>query len=545
MRSKINNLIVFITLLILGGLTYLPALHASFLLYDDPEYITENAFLANFSFTGIVNLFTQKVYDLYIPLTWLSYWIEINVFKFSAVGMHLSNVLLHILNAFLVFKLFVKLFHKTTPALLIAVLFLVHPQHIESVAWLAERKDVLYTLFYLLGLIFYISFKTTKNNNYYFLAFLLFICSCLAKPMAVSCCVVLILINYFIYNEKTIKEHLNKIPFVVISILFSIIAIKFMNINSSQSEMNNYSLLSKIILPFYELRFYIIKLILPINLCAIYQMPDTAMGLEVYFYAALFISLAIFTFLKGNNLLKLALLLYVIILLPVLQIIPNTNTLVADRYTYVSSIIPFAVICFWADKNAFFQKNLKIIAGIIILILSTTSYNRCKIWNNDESLFTDVISKNEKSYTAYANLGMYYLKQNNSTKALVNLQQAAALKPTSSLILTNYGWALALNQQTNLSLNILLKSLEIDPLYFKTWNNLGVVLGIKGKYQSALKSLLFAQKLNPNNAELYYNLAITYTNLSKNNLAISSYQQAAKMGLTQAQQFLSANNLGW
>jgi Tfp pilus assembly protein PilF len=546
MKFRLNNLTVFFGILIVAFIIYFPCLQAGFLLYDDPEYVTENYFLQDFSFMGIVNLFTQKVYDLYIPLTWLSYWIEQNIFKFSATGMHITNVVLHGINSFLVFRLIVTLFKKNRPAILIAILFLIHPQHIESVAWIAERKDVLYTFFYLLALLSYFKFKSSGNKLYYFICFILFIFSCLSKPMAVSLVIVINLIDYFIYNEKQFKQHLNKMPFFLVATLFSIITIKLINIDvSMQNDANNYSILSRIIFPFYELGFYIFKAILPINLTAIYQTPDSTIGLEVYLYAAFFIAVVFLTLLKGNKYVKLVLLLYLFILLPVLQFIPNTNTLVADRYAYVSSIIPFALICFYADQHPFFQKNIQVIFAAIILVLSISTYNRSKIWKNDASLFTDVISKNKKSYTAYANLGMYCLKEGNNNEALINLRQATTLKPTNSIILTNYGWALAVNSQIDSSSKVLLYSSDIDPLYFKTWNNLGVVLGIKKKYQLSLKCLQFAQKLNPTNAQLYYNMGITCVNLGNNNQAISCYQKAAKMGLPQAQQFLSANNLNW
>jgi Tfp pilus assembly protein PilF len=543
MKLSFNNLTVFISLLVVSVVIYFPSIYAGFLLYDDPEYITENYLLRDFSGKGFITLFTQKAYDLYIPLTWLSYWIEQSMFGFSSKGMHLTNIVLHTLNAFLLFKILLKLFNKAVPAFLTALLFLVHPLHVESVAWLSERKDVLYAFFYLLAFIFYIDFKSTQNKRKYYLSFLFFILSCLSKPMAVSFSVVLIATDYFIYNERTIKQHLNKIPFLAVSVLFSLIAVKLMDTDSLQSEIGQYSLFEKMALPFYEMGFYTGKLILPLNLCAIYAMPDS--NTEIYLYALFFIILSGIAFLRGNKYVRFSLSVYVVVLLPVLQLIPNANALVVDRYMYLSSIMLFAIICFGAEKSVFFQKNTKIIFAGMVLLLGVLSYNRCKIWVNDITLFTDVISKNKKSYTAYANLGMYYLKQNNSDKALVNLKQAVDLKPDNAVILTNYAWALAITNQTDQALKILLKSADITPLYFKTWNNLGVVLGIKRQYKLSLKSLLLARKLNSHNAELYYNLAITYSNLAQPDIAVDCYRQAAKMGLTQAQQFLSAHNLGW
>jgi tetratricopeptide (TPR) repeat protein len=548
MKLRLNNLTVFIGLTIIAFIVYGPCLHASFLLYDDPEYITENYFLKDFSLRGIINLFTKQVYDLYIPLTWLSYWIELHVFKFAAQGMHFINILLHIVNAWLVFKLFIRPCNKPLPAVLIAALFLVHPQHVESVAWIAERKDMLYTLFFLQALIFYVDFKSNPSKKLYFLSMLFFILSCLSKPMAVSFPLLIVIIDYFLYNEKKISFHVNKIPFIMISVIFSFIAILFINVSALQNQTGNYSLVNKMVLTFYELGFYVFKLILPLNLSVIYEAPSQTnpiLPIQTYLLALLFIAIVLYVLLKGNKYLKAALFCYVVILLPVLQLIPNASTLFADRYSYMSSIIPFALLCFLAEENAFLKKSANVILVPLVFILGLLTYNRCTLWKNDELLFTDVLTKNKNSYGAYANRGMYYLKKGNIPSAIYDLKQASDLKPTSPIVLTNYAWALAVSSQTDSALAVLLRSVQIEPAYFKTWNNLGIVLGMKGKYRLSLRCLLFAQKLNALNAELYYNMAITYANLRESSLSISCYQKAAKMGLIQAQQFLSANNMHW
>ena len=548
MKLRINNLTVFIGLAVIAFVVYMPSLHATFLLYDDPEYVTENYFLKDYSVNGIIHLFTKQVYDLYIPLTWFSYWIELNIFKFSASGMHFTDILLHALNAWLIFKVFTKLFNKKFPVVLIAALFLVHPQHAESVAWIAERKDVLYTFFFLQALLFYIDFKSNPTKKLYILSILFFILSCLSKPMAVSFPLLIMILDYFLYNERNIWLHINKIPFIVISTIFSFVAIKFINVHTLQSEIVNYSLFNKVILLFYELGFYVFKLVLPIHLNAIYELPlqiSVSLPITSYLLAFLFILIIFYVLLKGNKYLKMALLGYIVILLPVLQLIPNANTLVADRYAYMSSIIPLALLCFFAQENAFLKKNAAIIFAVLIFVLGVCTYNRCEVWKNDEVLFTDVLKKNKNSYTAYANRGMYYLKNGLLNLAVEDLKQASNLKPNNPIILTNYAWALAVGSQTDSSLAILLRSVEIEPAYFKTWNNLGIVLGMKGKYKLSLQCLLFAQKLNKTNPELYYNMAITYANLQNSKFSIDCYRKAAKLGLIQAQQFLSANNLRW
>ncbi|MBS1645877.1 MAG: tetratricopeptide repeat protein [Bacteroidetes bacterium] len=545
MKKQPYTALILPLFLVLTALLYQACLKAPFLGYDDPQYIVENTFLRRFSLEGFFNLFTQKVYDLYIPLTWLSYWIEINILKFSYTGMHATNLLLHAINAFLIFRCCEMLSFKKTSAFFVALLFLVHPQHVESVAWLSERKDVLYTFFYIGALMQYLKYTRTRIKRYYVVSFILFVLACLAKPMAVSFPFFLIAIEYFLHQKKAIQSHINKLPFIAIALLFSLIALYFMPLMPSENISAQYGLWDMCVLPFYQMGFYIVKALLPIPLCAVYAVPDFSKNVFSYGYALLFLALTLYVWIQKNKVLQAAWLCFVVILLPVLQFVPNANAVVADRYAYVSSSVVFILLVLAIEKNISSQKSKTVLSALAFLFFSLLCYQRCKIWTNDQTLFSDVLSKNPYSHTAYTNLGMYYLKNNQAQPALNNLQQAASLNPKSALILTNYAWALAINGQTEAALPILFQSLDEAPLYFKTWNNLGVVLGIKGFLHAGLKSLLFAQKLSPESADLYYNIAITYGRLGQIQVALSYYQKAAQKGLPQAQQFLSSKNISW
>lgn len=526
---KINSKIALILLTVAGILAYWPVFNAGYLLYDDTAYITENPYLPDFSFSGFIHLFTEKVYDLYIPFVWLSYWVEKNVLHFSAHGMHATNLLFHIANACLVYVLFNKLFKKQNISFLVASVFLLHPQHVESVAWLAERKDVLYAFFFLLALIRYVDFKTTASKKAYLLSVLFFVFSCLAKPMAVSLPLVLVFTDHFIYHEENVKTHLNKIPFSVVSLAVSIVAVLFMDTSSGQAEIPHYTVFQKIMLPVYELGFYAVKIFLPFNLSLIYPVPSTA---EIIVYSLLFISLCTLVFWKGNKLLKYSIFVFIIIMGPALQLIPNANAPVADRYSYIGTLIPTAALFFWLDKKKFFSANFKVITILLSCILLIATYSRSSVFKNDEVLFTDVVKKNRASHTAFANRGLYYLNHNQLQPALKDLSEAARLKPKSSVILTNYAWGLAIAGEQEKALSILLRSADSYPFYFKTWNNMGVVLGMQSKYRLSLSALLLAYRLAPKNAEVCYNLSLTYGNLGMQNLAAYYYSLSEKNGLS-------------
>ncbi|MGB4849237.1 MAG: hypothetical protein WBP41_15035, partial [Saprospiraceae bacterium] len=257
-------------IVLLSASIYLPVLHNHFLAWDDNYYIRDNAFIYSFN---LKDIFSNNVMGNYHPLTVLMLAIEYHLFELSETGYHAVNLVFHLLNVILVFYAVLLLCNKSGIALLTSLLFGIHPIHVESVAWAAELKDLLYTLFFLASMIMYLKFLPNLQKKYYLAALLLFLCSLLSKGMAASLPVVLLLIDFFKGRKLTMNVLLEKIPFFLLAILFGIIAVSAQRAPDIVQDVTFFTFPQRIAFACYGFCTYIAKLILPINLSAYYPYP--------------------------------------------------------------------------------------------------------------------------------------------------------------------------------------------------------------------------------------------------------------------------------
>ena len=216
------NIIYLLVILLISFLAYLPVLHNGFVNWDDDQYIQENWIIHTFN---IKEIFTGYFMGNYHPLTMLVLAIEYKLFGIAPTGYHLINLLIHLLNIILVYKLIVLLSDKKYVALIACLLFGIHPIHVESVAWVSELKDLLYAFFFLLSIIYYLKFIKSGDKIFYFYSLLLFLPALLSKAMAASLPLAMLLIDYFMGRKINLKNFLEKIPFFIIALIFGVLAI--------------------------------------------------------------------------------------------------------------------------------------------------------------------------------------------------------------------------------------------------------------------------------------------------------------------------------
>lgn len=531
-----------------------PVKKNSFVNYDDPHYVYENPFIKELSAKNIKLIFTSRTSDLYVPLVLLSYSIEHHFFKLEPKAYHLTNLVLHLINCLLVLWLIGLLSKNLLITITVSALFAIHPLHVESVAWITERKDVLYALFYLLALLCYHFYNEQNSKKYYLLTLLFFILSCFSKAMAVTLPAVLILYDYFYLQKRSRKIVINKLPFFIISLTFVIIAFKTMELEGRGATDPHYNLFDKIVTACYGLFFYMQKAIAPINLSVIYPYPEkTGMVLPlIYLISPIIVALIfwlVFFYKKSNAIIKACFLFFIISISPVLQVIPNTFTIAADRYFYLPSLGLFGIAAYLLN-NAVEQKKLNppvawIFVSAVTIIFSIGTYNRCKIWENSITLFTDVIKKYQTSDVAYGNLGLAYNNKGDFTSAIPLLQKATALNPQNSEMLNNYGWALSMCKQYDQAIEQFNRSIAVYPKQAKTYNNLANTYGTIGKFDLAIENFTKALQLEPDNVTTLYNLGYTYLNAGNKTMALQCYQHSAQLGFKPAQEFLQKNGLSW
>ncbi len=398
---------------------YYNALSYGFLItWDDAAYITTNSAIRDLHRANIQSFFTEYFVWNYQPITILTYALEYKAAGNSPFLYHFNNIILHVLNTLLVFLLIKNLSPKNyIVALITAAFFAVHPMHVESVAWVSERKDVLYSFFFLISLILYTYYLKTEKLKFLLFSCILFIFSCMSKSAAVILPLVMILFDYYLNRKISWRILVEKIPFFIISLVFGIVAVKSQK--TALSVLQAYSVFDHITVVSNSFITYIFKAFLPVNLSAIYQYPIKSGGLlpMIYYMSFVFNGLLLYFVWYSRRWGKVVIfgfLFFILTIILVMQIIAVGDAAMADRYTYIPFIGIFFIIgklCAYLSSGANVRYTYYLLVPLILgfVVFSSLSYERVKKWENDNTLFSDAINKNPFSTTAYINRGSYYL----------------------------------------------------------------------------------------------------------------------------------------
>ncbi len=417
-----------------------PSLSNLFTNWDDPGYIVNQPVIKDLSAAGLKNIFSTSIMGNYHPLTMLTLAIDYAVGNgLDAHVFHMHSLLFHILTTISVY-FFVAYFFKNKPAgFLVAVLFGVHPMHVESVAWVAARKDVVYGLFYVLSCLSYVAFLRNfndKKNLWLGLTFLCFVLSILGKPVAVVLPLTLLLIDYWegsLYKGNALFEGLNmnaiiyKIPFFVVSV--------FAGIRSMQDQKafgasggGHYTFINRIELGGYAFMTYIGKALAPVKLKCFYPYPmDLATGKVPLIYlmypilAVGLIVLAFFVFRK-NKIVVFGAGFFLVNIVLLLQFIPVGSAIVAERYSYIPYIglfmIPAGFLAVKVGSESFknFAPKLAMVFVPLVGWFSFLSYERCAVWFDGMSLWRDeIVIEPNLAPNGYNNLGYFYFEKYNGS----------------------------------------------------------------------------------------------------------------------------------
>jgi len=379
---------------------------------------------------------------------------------------------------------------------------------VESVAWISERKDLLYGFFYLAGLLAYLQYLKTNTRKplFYGLTLVLFVLSILSKAPAVTLAVVLVLIDFYTKRDFTKKVILEKVPFFGIALFFGIVAIQAQQSAEAISSFESYSFFQRILFAAYGLLVYIYKFFVPIKLACFYPYPEKPLAL--YYYLAPIGVMALFYLLYRSWQLGRAVifgfLFYLVTIALVLQLLPVGSAIIADRYTYLPYMgLAFSIGYFFhrllALKAPKWQsmKNVAVIAFIgFSMALVYQTYQRCQVWKNSLTLWTDCIEKYPKVPVAYNNRGNYWSKR---------------------------------HQQYDRALEDYNISIQIQPKYYNAYVNRGNVHGIKGRHHEAIADYTRALELKPNNMDAILNRAMSYALVKEYDSALLDYNRAIQI----------------
>ncbi|MFB3851373.1 MAG: tetratricopeptide repeat protein [Acidobacteriota bacterium] len=498
-------------------LLYFPVFSFPFHNWDDGTYIYKNNMICRgLNWETVKWAFTTNYFGFYYPLTWLSHATDVSIFGLSPKGHYLHNIVLHFLNALLlyIFLLFVQ--KDICRALMVAVIFAVHPMNVESVAWLAERKNLLATFFMLLTLLFYYLYqrKETQNKSskiiYYFLSLSFYFAGLISKSSIVMLPFLLILFDIWPFKRINTSQKLNikaflnilkdKIIFFILSLFSGVVTI------FAQKELK--AIVSFDVIPFSQrvgeavlsLWFYILKYFFPFNLAVFYEHHRGKYPFWKPFAIATVIIVILFIFFrafKKRSQLLIGFIFFLISLLPVLGFIQVGLQGKADRYVYLPywglSII--LIYGFLSDKIIKNKLLFFSLLGAIVVYFFTISHQQIKVWESDKTLFENVVKVQPKSFLGYLKLGNYYYFKENYDKALENYLKASQFNHDEPLIYCNIGTLYYFKKNYNEALSYYDQSININPKYAEAYYWKGVVLMEKREYEKSLSFLMKAKEM--------------------------------------------------
>ena len=503
-RSRVILICLVLTSMVLA--VFAQVRSHEFINYDDYDYVTgNNAVLTGLSWQNVQWAFTTNQASNWHPLTWLSLMLDRQLFGVNPAGFHITNLILHIANILLLFMVLKKMTGALWQSAFVAALFALHPLHVESVAWIAERKDVLSTFFWLLAMLTYVRYVKQPNTARYLLVLLIFALGLMAKPMLVTLPFVLLLLDYWPFQRK-ISRHLlvEKIPFFALSVISSIITFLVQQ-NTAMTDIDAFSLNGRIANVFLSYAQYIGKMFWPQNLAVFYPFSTERIPFwQVAACVLLLLGISVFVVYLGRNqkYLLVGWFWFVGTLVPVIGIIQVGSQAMADRYTYVPLIGLFIMVSFGGaelfGKLRYGIRISAVSAAVIISALMVCTYRQAGFWRSSITLFEHATQVTQNNYLAYSNLSNAFGQKGDYDAAIKNGLESLRIRPNYDRPCYNLGMAYYFKGDREKAIYYWTDTLKINPKYPDANYNLATVFLAKNDTAGAIKHLQEELKINPN-----------------------------------------------
>jgi hypothetical protein len=592
MLNKINFspqkqiLFVYVTLAVVTLAVFWQVHRYDFINFDDDVYVTQNIHIqSGITLDGFRWAFSTIYAEFWHPLTWISLMLDYQIYGLNAGGYHLTNLILHIMSALLLFWLFNRMTGSLWRSASVAALFALHPLRVESVAWIAERKDVLSAFFWMLTLCLYVYYVEKPTIKKYLLVLFSFVCGLMSKSMIVTLPVVMILLDYWpldrlqsqkIGNNLTdivpvstnqgrkktkskkgaLKKNISpphgqklseakiagiiplwqmreKIPFFIFSAVFSILT--YYTQHKPSIKDYPFSLESRIANAPVSFVTYLEKTFWPHNLAVVYPFSDQLPVWQVMGTTLLIIviSAAVIVTVKRLPYLFVGWLWYAITTLPIIGIIQVGDPM-ADRYIYLPSI-GIAIMLAWGVpsfiKSEEIRKKILFPAGIAVLvILAVLTRQQCGYWKNSITLFNHVLQVTKDNYLAHNARGVIYAKFGQYQRAIEDFNEAIRLQPVYANAYYNRGLAYIELGQYQRAIEDFSETIRLQPVYADSYFYRGNAYSKLSQHQHAFEDYSEVIRLDPNHGEAYNNRGVAYFTQGNKELGCRDAQKACKLG---------------
>lgn len=546
-EALIALFLIFFTLFV-----YYPVAGYDYIDLDDDAYTFQNEQVRKgISLEGVQWAFRTFEMANWHPLTWLSYMTDVTLFGLHPGTFHLVNVAYHLATTLLIFLLLRQTTGAVWRSAFVAALFAVHPLHVESVAWISERKDVLSTFFWMLCMLVYVRYTKHRNLGMFCGAALLFILGLAAKPMLVTLPIVLFLFDYWPLGRFPIDYHakngllanpvsikclvLEKIPLLIISTALGLVTLAAQKSFMAVQTLEMLPMVTRVANALVSYTGYLVKMAWPVSLTVLYPYPDyipVTHAVSSFFFIAALTTLAIIWRHRAPYLI-FGWFWYLITLLPVIGLVQAGNQAMADRYTYVPLIGIFVMIS-WGVPDLFYRwqvsrKALAIIALASLSALALTTRHQLHYWQDSVILFRHTIAVTGDNYLVQNNLGVGYEKQGRLHAAAEHYREALRIRPGFSVARFNLGNVYQQLGQLDDAIEEYLLALESNPRNPETLNNLAKALVETGHITEGLAYFRQALEALPGDSGLLSNYAAALVNDGQYAEAIAVYEKVIRL----------------
>ena len=556
-----RHLVAVAALLLIAStlLVYAPIKDFQFINYDDNLYVTSNPWVKQgLTWQSARWAMTTLEAAFWHPLTWLSHMLDTQLFGLNPAGHHVTNLLLHLVNVLLFFWVLHQMTGALWPSALVAALFALHPLNVESVAWVAERKNVLSTLFWLLTMAAYLRYVRNPDWGRYLGMMGIFVLGLMAKPMLVTLPCVLLLLDYWPLGRlgKDSKEFWERLPRLVAEKLPLFIPVTVASLLAIQAQSQFGALSSWEVLPLgvrvanavVAYGLYLKKMVWPTNLVVSYPHLGSSLGAWPVVLAALLlvgISLGVWWQGRKSRYLVVGWLWYLGTLFPVSGLIQVGGHAMPDRYAYVP-LMGLFIIAVWGAADMMRSMRLKrgwLAVAALCMLMPLTVLSRVQIsyWRNTTALFEHALLVSPNNSVAHNVLGLESMEKMEFAQAQQRFLEAIRISPKYASAYNNLGLALLEQERFDEAVERFTQTLKLDPDSVDALNNLGLVRLRQGKFREA--DLLFSQALDvdPNFASAYGNMGLVLAAQERYEEAMDWYHQALEIA---PDSYDHLNNLG-
>ncbi len=555
-------LLLSLCLVAITWLVFARTVSYDFVSYDDSVYVFKNSLVqSGLTAHGIASAFTRVHAGNWHPLTTISHMLDCQLFGLKAGGHHFVNLVLHTLAVLLLFFLLREMTGATLRSAFVAAVFAIHPLRVESVAWIAERKDVLSGVFFMLTLGAYVRYARQQTPGRYALVLALFAGGLMCKPMLVTVPLVLLLLDYWPLHRfgkgRTVwRLALEKIPLLALSVASSVVT--FVIQERSPGSIEQLPLPWRIENAVVSCVTYIWQMIWPANLAVFYPHPESHLAIWQVALAALLlglITLGAVGWRARHPYFLVGWLWYLSMLLPVVGIVEVGLQGHADRYTYLPQIgLYIALTWLLADLSVslpYRRRYLSVAAVLIVGTLTAVAWKQVGYWRNSETLWTHTLAVTRDNDVAHTNLGMVLVDRGQVDEGLAHLRTALEIRSATvhphydlslALIHTNLGYALVRKGSVDDAIAHLRTAVALQPDYADAHYNLGSALSQKGVTDEAMAQWQITLSIRPNDAEAHVSLGNALVQKGALRDAISHYQAALEIA---PDSVLALNNFAW